>query len=49
MEDDNMAKKVVGKISRKKGKFYYVDKQGRIIEADRKDLLKNRKSKKKRK
>jgi len=44
-----MAKKVVGKIKRTKGKFYYVDKQGNIIEADRKDMLKKRKSKSKKK
>ncbi|AEF96056.1 hypothetical protein [Methanotorris igneus] len=43
-----MAKKVVGRIKRQKGKFYYVDKQGNIVEADRKDMMKNkRKSKKK--
>ncbi|ADC69815.1 hypothetical protein MFS40622_1135 [Methanocaldococcus sp. FS406-22] len=44
-----MAKKVVGKIKREKGKFYYIDKRGRIIEADRKDLLKKRESSKKKK
>jgi len=42
-----MAKRVVGKIKRQKGKFYYVDKQGNVVEADRKDMLKSRKKKKK--
>jgi hypothetical protein len=38
--------KTVGKIKKKKGKFYYVDKQGNVVEADRSEMVKKRKSKK---
>jgi len=40
--------KVVGKISKKKGKFYYVDKSGNVVESDRSEMIKKKKSKKKR-
>lgn len=40
--------KVVGKIKKQKGKFYYVDKQGNVVEKDRSEMLK-KKSKSKRK
>ncbi|WP_421078039.1 hypothetical protein Mjas_01520 [Methanothermococcus sp. Ax23] len=41
--------RTVGKIQKKKGKFYYVDKNGNVIEADRSEMLKKRKSKKSKK
>lgn len=40
--------KTVGKIKKQKGKFYYVDKDGNVVESDRSEMLKKRKSKKKR-
>jgi hypothetical protein len=43
-----MAKKV-GKVDKKKGKFYYVDKQGYVVEADRSEMVKKKRSKSKRK
>ncbi|MBP2143841.1 hypothetical protein J2127_001009 [Methanococcus voltae] len=38
--------KIVGKINKKKGAFYYADKQGNIIEKSRSEMTK-KKSKKK--
>ena len=38
--------KTVGKIKKKNGKFYYVDKQWNVVEADRSEMVKKRKSKK---
>ena len=40
--------KFVAKIPKKKGKFYYVDKNGNVVEADRSEMIKKKKSKKKR-
>ncbi len=45
---DIMAR-TVGKIPKKKGKFYYVDKEGNVIEKDRSEMLKKKSKTKKRK
>jgi hypothetical protein len=41
--------RTVGKIPKKKGKFYYVDKEGNVIEKDRSEMLKKKSKTKKRK
>lgn len=44
----NMAR-VVGKICRKKGRFYYIDRDGYIVEMDRSEMVSRRKMKGRRK
>jgi len=39
--------RIVGKISRKKGKFYYIDSDGNIVEASRSEMMRGRKKKSK--
>jgi len=34
---------IVGRVSRKKSKFYYVDKNGSVIEMDRSEMTKKKK------
>ncbi|WP_018153468.1 hypothetical protein [Methanothermococcus thermolithotrophicus] len=41
--------RTVAKIKKQKGKFYYVDKNGNVVEADRSEMVKRKKSKSKRK
>jgi len=36
---------IVGKITRKKGKFYYVDRYGNVVEMDRSEMISRRKKK----
>ena len=41
--------KVVGKVKRQKGKFYYVDKDGNVVEKSRSEMMNNGKSTKRKK
>ena len=38
--------KTVGKIPKKKGKFYYVDKDGNVVEKSRSEMMKNKRKRK---
>ena len=38
--------KVVGKVKRQKGKFYYVDKDGNVVEKSRSEMMKNKRKRK---
>jgi hypothetical protein len=38
--------KTVGKIKKKKGMFYYVDKDGNVVEKSRSEMMKNKRKRK---
>jgi hypothetical protein len=38
--------KVVGKVKKQKGKFYYVDKDGNVVEKSRSEMMKNKRKRK---